>query len=206
MAKDELGPGLVSLIQLELEMLAILYAPNWHNSQLRVVAITAGVTNRPVLLKALLAIPCNAASEWPARAFFKADKELTYPASRANAATLARPMTRHRMKGNWRKVGGSFSDIAGIRRCGTSDRQTCAVTTSTDAIPRRPYASRSALGDQTGSGATGAQLTSAQTTSLLPGAGGAMIPMPFHAHVPSTAGQGLSEGTCVPDGCVQEMR
>ena len=174
--------------------MAILYAPNWHNSQLSVVAITAGVTNRPVLRNALLAIPCNAASEFPARAFFNADRELTYPASRANAATLARPMTRHRIKGSWRKVGGSFSDIAGIRRCGTRERQMCAVTTSTDAMPRKPYASESAIGHQTKSGATGAGLTSAQTTSLLPGAGGAMIPMTYRPHVPSKAGQGAWRG------------
>ena len=126
-------------------MFAILYAPNWHSSQLNVVAITAGVTKRPVLLKALFAMPCNAASALPARAFFKADSELTYPASRANAATLARPMTRHRMKGSWKKVGGSFSDMAGISRCGTKDRQICAVTTRTEAMPRRPCHTESAV-------------------------------------------------------------
>lgn len=139
MAKDELGPGLVSLIQLELEMFAILYAPNWHSSQLMVVATTAGITNRPVLRNALFAMPCNAASELPARAFFSADNELTYPASRANSATLDRPIMRHRTKGNWKKVGGSFSDIAGARRCGTKDRTRCAVTTRTEARPRRPW-------------------------------------------------------------------
>ena len=167
-------------------MFAIRYAPNWQSNQLIVVAMTAGVTNRPVLLKALFAIPCNAASALPARAFFNADKELTYPASSAKAATLARPMTRHRMKGSWKKVGGSFSDIAGARRWGTSDRVMCAVTTRTEAMPRKPYRLELALEGLNGRfGIVSIAHTSAQTTSLFPAAGGGIVEVFLASPIPS---------------------
>ena len=54
-----------------------------------------------------------------------------------------------------------------------------------------PMLFMSAVGDQTRAGSIGAGLTSAQTTSLFPAAGGAMIPMTYRAHVPSKVGQGL---------------
>lgn len=53
--------------------------------------------------------------------------------------------------------------MAGLRRCGANDRLICAVTTITDAIPRRPYALSSAVVQWNQL----ALLTSAHTTSLL---------------------------------------
>jgi hypothetical protein len=99
----------------------------------------AGSMKRPVRRKALRDRAAKAASVWPARACLMGFSALTKPDRMAKAATLARPMKRHRMKGSWNTVGGRLGPSAGVSRMGDSERATCAVTTSRDAIPRRPY-------------------------------------------------------------------
>ena len=94
---------------------------------------------RPVLLKALFAIPDNAASMFPALVCLMGFNALTYPDRIAKMATLARPMTRHRKKGSCMMTVELFSPIAGERRWGAKERAMWAVTTSSEAIPRKPY-------------------------------------------------------------------
>ena len=67
-------------------------------------------------------------------------------------------------------MGGSFSDIAGERRCGAKERDIWAVTTNTDAIPRRPWVLLISSGDKVSWKKKGhcCPRTSAQTTSRFP--------------------------------------
>lgn len=51
------GLGLVSRIQTASHVLPISNSPNWHITQLIIVAIVAGKTSLPVLLNALKARP-----------------------------------------------------------------------------------------------------------------------------------------------------
>ena len=53
---------------------------------------------------------------------------------------------------------------------------------------------KSASADRMKYGMTSVGLTSAQTTSRFPAAGGAIIPIPYHLQFPSKSGQGLGGG------------
>lgn len=84
------------------------------------VATMVGRTSRPERARALLAMPVNAASWFPARDLLMGPMEFTYPVTRKNMATALRPPTARRKKGSWKRCGATLVLLAGECSHGTS--------------------------------------------------------------------------------------
>ena len=108
-------------------------------NQVSTVAIIVGRINLPERASALLAIPLNAASVFPARDRPIGPIEFTYPVMRKNSATAERPPTARRKNGSWKRWGAVWGLGAGECSHGTNAVHKCPQTTMNEATPRSPY-------------------------------------------------------------------